>query len=175
VKTIVRYTCWILYHYFASHLPVSNLPFGRISKKIRYFLVKRIFKKCGKNVNVEQNAYFQNGFKIEIGDNSGIGVNAHIPNEMIIGNNVLMGPDVIIYPSSHRYEKRGQTIREQGYEDTKPVVIEDDVWIGARAILLGGIRIKKGAVIGAGSVVTKDIEPYTVVAGVPAKEIKQRI
>lgn len=141
---------------------------------VRYFLVKRIFKKCGINVNVEHGAYFQNGFNIEIGDNSGIGVNAQIPNNLIIGSNVLMGPEILIIPSSHKFENKGQLIKDQGYEDPKQVIIEDDVWIGARAIVIGGIHIKKGAVIGAGSVVTKDVEPYSIVAGVPAREIKRR-
>lgn len=169
-----RIFCWLLYHYFASHFPVSTLPLGKISKKIRYSLVKRIFKKCGNNVNVEQGAYFQNGFDIEIGDNSGIGINAQLPNNVIIGSNVLMGPDVMIFSGSHRYTRKEILIREQGNEDSKQVIIEDDVWIGARSIILGGIRISKGAVIGAGSVVTKNVESFAVVAGVPAKEIKRR-
>ena len=175
MKKLIRILSWFLYHYFASHLPVSNLPFGKISKNIRYFLVKRIFKECGKNVNVERHAYFQNGFNIEIGDNSGIGVNAHLPNNIIIGDNVLMGPDVIVIPSSHRYQKKDKLIREQGYEDPGVVIIEDDVWVGARVLIIGNIRIQKGAVLGAGSVVTKDVEPYAVVAGVPAKIIKFRL
>lgn len=170
----VKIICWFFYHYFASHLPVSTLPLGKFSKKIRYFLVKRIFKQCGKNVNVERGAYFQNGFNVVIGDNSGIGVNAQIPNNMIIGKNVLMGPDVMVIPSSHCFEKKDKLIMEQGYEEPKQVVIEDDVWIGARVIILGGICIKHGAVVGAGSVVTKDVEPFSVVAGVPAKVIKFR-
>lgn len=174
MNKLIKISCWVLYHYFASHLPVSTLPLGKISKTIRYFLVKRIFKKCGKNVNVERHAYFQNGFNIEIGDNSGIGVNASIPNNIIIGDNVLMGPDVIIIPSSHRYEAKNKLIREQGYQDPGVVVIEDDVWIGARVIIVGEVRVQKGAIIGAGSVVTKDIEPYAVVAGVPATIIKFR-
>lgn len=174
MKKFLRISCWVIYHYFASHLPVSTLPFGRISKRLRYLLVKRIFKQCGKNVNVEKGAYFQNGFNVEIGDNSGIGVNANIPNNLIIGKNVLMGPDVMVFPSSHRFERKDQLILEQGYEEPKQVVIEDDVWIGARVIIVGGIRIKQGAVIGAGSVVTKDVEPFAIVAGVPAKVIKYR-
>jgi maltose O-acetyltransferase len=174
LKNIIRYFSWIIYHYFASYLPISNLPGGKLSKKIRYFLVKNIFKKCGRNVNVEHKAYFQNGFKIEIGDNSGIGINANVPNNLIIGNNVLMGPDVIIYPSSHLFKEKNRLIKEQGYEAPKQVIIEDDVWIGARVIILGDICIRKGAVIGAGSVVTKDVEAYTIVAGVPAKVINWR-
>ena len=175
MKNIKRILSWSIYHYFASHLPVSTLPLGKLSKKIRYSLVKTIFKKCGKNVNVEQGAYFQNGFDIEIGDNSGIGINAQLPNNVIIGNNVLMGPEVMIFSSAHLYSNKDILIREQGNDETQQVIIDDDVWIGARAIILGGIRINKGAVIGAGSVVTKDVEAYSVVAGVPAREIKQRV
>ena len=142
--------------------------------KLRYLLVRGIFKRCGKNVNVERGAYFQNGFNIEIGDNSGIGINAQIPNDVIIGSNVLMGPDVLIFSGSHQYLSKKLLIREQGVEGPNQVKIEDDVWIGARAIILGGVRIGEGAVIGAGSVVTKDVEPYTVIAGIPAREIKRR-
>lgn len=171
----MRRLWWFLYHYFACYLPVSYLPFGNSARKIRYFLVKRIFKKCGTNVNVEHKAFFQNGFNIEIGDNSGIGVNAQIPNNIIIGNNVLMGPDVVILSSTHHFEKKDRLIREQGSEELTQGVIEDDVWIGARSIILGGICIKRGAVVGAGAVVTKDVESYSVVAGNPAREIKRRI
>jgi maltose O-acetyltransferase len=174
MKRIIRIACWVIYHYFASYLPGSTMPLGKMSKKFRYFLVKRIFKKCGTNVNVEQKAYFQNGFAIEIGDNSGIGVNANISNDTILGNNVLMGPDVMIISSSHQYRSRNLLVREQGYETPRPVIIDDDVWIGARVVILGGVHIYTGAVIGAGAVVTKDIAPYTVVAGVPAKEINHR-
>jgi len=164
----------MIYHYFAQFLPASSLPFGKISKNIRYFIVKRIFNKCGEKVNVERKAYFQNGFNIEIGDNSGIGVNAWISNNTKIGSNVLMGPDVLIFSGSHKFREKEKLIREQGYDNPAPVIIEDDVWIGARVIILGGIRIQTGAVIGAGSVVTKDVKPYTVVAGSPAKVINQR-
>jgi len=174
MKNTIRKINWILYHYFATHLPQSSLPFGKISQYIRYCLVKIIFKKCGTNVNVERKAYFQNGFNIEIGNNSGIGINANISNDTIIGDNVLMGQDVIIFSNTHNFTKRDLLIKEQGYESSKPVIIENDVWIGARVIILGGVRVKVGAVIGAGSVVTKDVEAYTVVAGVPARVIKHR-
>ncbi|MGN7086403.1 DapH/DapD/GlmU-related protein, partial [Neisseria sp. P0001.S005] len=61
-----------------------------------------------------------------------------------------------------------ETRRFEGYTDISPIVIEDDVWIGRRAIIMGGVTIGKGAVIGAGSVVTKDVPPYCVAAGNPA-------
>jgi len=165
---------WTIYHYFAQFLPALSLPFGKCSKKIRYILVKQIFKKCGTNVNIERKAYFQNGFNIEIGDNSGIGVNAWISNNTIIGSNVLMGPDVVIFSGSHKFSEKGKLIREQGYDNPVPVVIEDDVWIGTRVIIMSGVIIGQGAVIGAGSIVTKSIVPYAVVAGIPAKVLDFR-
>ena len=65
-------------------------------------------------------------------------------------------------------------MRLQGYKEYPPVRIEDDVWIGARAIILAGITIGKGAIIGAGAVVTKDVSPYAICVGNPARVIKYR-
>ena len=172
---IWKYFNWVLYHYFAKYLPELGLPFGKVSKKIKYFLVKQIFKECGNNVHIGRKAYFQNGFDIKIGNNSGIGVNAWISNNTIIGSNVLMGPDVIIYSGSHEFIKKNVIIKEQGYNVPNPVVIGDDVWIGSRVIIMPGIKIEDGAVIGAGSIVTKNVKKYNVVAGNPAVVIKKRI
>lgn len=63
---------------------------------------------------------------------------------------------------------------KQGYQETKKVIIEDDVWIGARSVILPGIKIGTGSIIAVGSVVTKDVEPLSIVAGVPAKLVKKR-
>ena len=68
---------------------------------IRYCLCKHIFKKCGKHVNIERKAHFASGVDIEIGDYSGIGINAHIPNGTIIGNYVMMGPNCFILDVNH--------------------------------------------------------------------------
>ena len=73
--------CLVLYYSIAYYLPVSHSrPFGSLSKKIRQILCKGIFHKCGKNVNIERKVYFGNGLSLEIGDNSGLGVNCVIPN-----------------------------------------------------------------------------------------------
>ena len=86
-----------------------------------------------------------------------------------------MGPDVIIFSRNHNFKEKHKLIHEQGYTGQCTVIIEDDVWIGARVIILPGKIIGKGAVIGAGSVVTKDVAPYSVVAGNPARKISNRI
>lgn len=74
----------VLYYGFARYLPKSN-TFGNIGGEIRYLICKQIFKRCGKHVNIERKAYFASGVDIEIGDYSGIGINAQIPNGTIIG------------------------------------------------------------------------------------------
>jgi len=66
-------------------------------------------------------------------------------------------------------------MNRQGWSEDRPVCIEDDVWIGSRVILLPGVRIGKGSIVGAGSVVTRDVEPYAIVAGNPARKIRSRI
>lgn len=91
-----------------------------------------------------------------------------------IGDNVLIGPGVIIYSQNHVFSDPDVAINQQGY-DEKPVVIEDDVWLGARTIILPGVTVRKGAVVAAGAVVTKDVGEYDVVAGVPAKRIGSRV
>jgi acetyltransferase-like isoleucine patch superfamily enzyme len=93
--------------------------------------------------------------------------------KITIGNNVLIGPHVLIHSGNHRFADPKINIREQGHEQA-PIDIEDDVWIGGHAVILPGTRIGCGAIVAAGAVVTKDVEPYAIVAGVPAKKIGTR-
>lgn len=123
-------------------------------------------------------AYVGNGRDIEIGDYSAIGPRAYIGGigsggSLHIGNYVMMAPDVIILTQQHRHDRLDIPMCYQGKIDKK-VTIEDDVWIGMRAIIMPGVTIGKGAIIGAGAVVTKNVEPYSIVGGVPAQTIKKR-
>lgn len=141
-------------------------------EKYRTKLTSKIIRSCGENVNVEKGASFTP--ELVVGNNSGIGINSEIYGPVFIGNNVLMGPEVIIYTQNHSYSKKSVLIRNQGYDDYKKVVIEDDVWIGRRAMIMPGSHIGKGAVIAAGAVVSGNVPEYAVVGGVPAKIIKYR-
>ena len=91
---------------------------------------------------------------------------------IIIGNDVLIGAGVHVYVNNHRFDNRDIKIADQGYYPSEDVVVEDDVWIGANAILLPGVRVGHHSVIAAGSVVTKSVEPFSVYGGVPARKIK---
>jgi maltose O-acetyltransferase len=168
---------WFLFYYlFAQHLPISYRyqPFGRLGKYLRGAICKRLFRSCGKNINIEKGAYFDTGWELEIGNNSGIGVNCVVPYNIKIGNEVMMGPDVVIIGKNHRFDSIEIPMRIQGYNESTPVRIEDDVWIGTRAIILPGIKIEKGAIIGAGAVVTKDVPPFAICGGNPARVIRFR-
>lgn len=173
MKKIKRIVGEVLYNFIGKHLPRSSAKYAFGAKTFRYWCAKLMLNRCGKNVNLESMASITSA--LEIGNNSGIGIASRIYGHVCIGDNVLMGPEVIILTSGHKYENADELIRNQGRLPEKPVYVGNDVWIGARAIILPGVRIEDGAVIGAGAVVTKDVPPYTVVGGVPAKIIKQRV
>src|ERR1035437_343948 len=174
-KSIERCLCLIIYYSFAQHLPISDEPQSlKLSKPIRGFLAHRIFDECGEDINLEKGAYIADGKFIRVGNRSGIGINAFVQRHVHIGNDVMMGKDVIIMTTSHEISDKSIPMRYQGGKEVAPVVIDDDVWIGSRVIILPGVKIGNGSVIGPGAVVTRDIEPYSVVGGVPAKLIRRR-
>lgn len=94
-------------------------------------------------------------------------------SKVSLGNDVLLGPNVVINDSNHLFLDRDKPITKQGHT-AEEIIIEDDVWIASNSVILKGVHIGKGAVVAAGSVVTKDVPPYAVVAGVPARQIKKR-
>lgn len=166
--------CRFLYYRFARYLPSHVQVGGGISLKIRQKLCSAIFEYCGKNVNIERGASFGVGDKIRIGDNSGLGINCRIPNGSIIGKDVMMGPNCFVHARNHRYDRTDIPMRKQGYTENKPLVIEDDVWIGQNVTFTVGRYVKKGTIVAACSVVTKDFPEYSIIGGNPAILIKNR-
>jgi acetyltransferase-like isoleucine patch superfamily enzyme len=131
----------------------------------------------GSNCTIKENSYFlltkPNPY-LQMGDYVGIGRNCYIAikDHLEIGSYTRIGPNVTILDQDHTYEKSDLIMNQ--HADIQKVKIGKDVWIGANAIVLKGITIGNGAILGAGSVVTKDIPPYEIWAGVPAKFIKER-
>ena len=142
-----------------------------MSKKIRGFFASKIMR-CGADENIQKGAVFNP--LCELGDYSGIGENCILNGPVTIGKNVIMGPECVFFTKNHMFSRTDIPIRLQGYTETKPIIIEDDVWIGQRVIVLPGVHIGEGSIIGAGSVVTKDIPPFVVAAGNPARIVKHR-
>ena len=152
----------LLYVLVLKHLPPTYYPGGAVVKGIRYFCCKGLFMSCGRGVVIESKAHIP-FHKVEIGNNSGIGYNARL-GAVKMGDDVMMGPDVIILSMNHSFYSRLSPMRLQGGTEDDPVVISDDVWIGAMAIILLGVHIGRGAIVGAGAVVSKDVPAYAIVA-----------
>ncbi len=142
---------------------------------------KSMFAECGNNVYLGKGSLIS--YKnVYIKNNVSIGPNACFLSTracIYIGNHVMFGPHVFIITGNHRVDLVGLYMDEvKDYDklpnDDEDVVIKDDVWIGANVIILKGVTIGEGSIIAAGSVVTKDVEPYSIYAGVPAKKIKNR-
>jgi len=124
---------------------------------------------------VEKGADFKYGNTISIGNRSGLGVDAWIRADLTIGDDVMMGPRCMIYGKYHNVARTDIPMMDQGMGDYDPIVIEDDVWIGANVTILKGVRIGKGSIIGAAAVVTKSVDPYSIVGGNPARLIRSRL
>lgn len=163
-----------LYYGFVRHLPDSTVPGGRLWRRLRYIVCRRLFAECGDHVNIERSAYLGDARSISIGPHSGIGINASIHRGTRLGAHVMMGPDVLILSANHRTASVEIPMTDQGFESTAPVIIADDVWIGARAIILPGVTVGSGSIIGAGAVVSKDVPPGAVVVGNPARIVRNR-
>ncbi len=130
---------------------------------------RNLWLHCGGTPADHRHGYF------EIGEHSYIGCNAVMGagGGIRIGQHVLIGQGVHIHAENHNFADAVRRINEQGvtYQE---VVIEDDVWIGSRAMILAGVTIGRGAVIGGGAVVTTSIPPYAIAVGVPARVVEQR-
>lgn len=131
----------------------------------------------GERLRVEDDVYFKivnRNAKIDIGGHVFVGksVQFDVQERVSIGANCLIAPNVFITDQNHN-ASADSLIRRQGCS-TKPVIVEDDVWIGAKAIILPGVTLARGSIVAAGAVVSKNVEAMTIVAGVPAKPIGMR-
>ena len=166
----------LIYYAVAQHLPGSySIWGGKVWNAIRIYCCRRIFKYCGHVSNIDRHAYFGNGKELEIGDFSSIGADSVLPNNTVIGKYVMMGPQVHIVANNHTFSDTEKPMCFQGPIVGKtPTIIEDDCWVGVRVIMTPGHHIGKGSILAAGAVITKDVEPYSIVGGNPAKLIRKR-
>lgn len=173
LEKVKRGIFWLFYNLVARHLPGSLTLYSFGSGRIRAFILKRLFRKFGKNVNIEPKVIFYNMSESEIGNNSGIGIGSFV-GLVTIGCDVMIGEQFMAVSQNHEFSDVTIPMRLQGLQKNKRITIEDDVWIGSRVTLLPGVTIGKGAVVGAGSVVTKSVPPCSIVGGNPAREIGKR-
>jgi maltose O-acetyltransferase len=148
---------------------MGRLP-GRLGAKGRGSWLRRSAGHCGEGVNILPGAFVGSPERLSIGANSGIGFACYLScsGGLTIGERVLMGPYVMVYTSNHVWNPKLGTYYKQG-ETMAPVVIEDDVWLGAGCVILPGVTLARGTTVAAGAVVTKDTQAASIVGGVPAR------
>lgn len=173
---------------------------GRMGNALRYKYYKRRLRACGGHIHIDVGIVIKGMDNIQLGTHLRIGQNTHMSaikggflrigdyvginrNAMInasyegtihIGDHCLISTNVVIRSSSHGYDRTDVPIRSQGHIGGK-IIIEDDVWIGANAVVLPNVEIGKGTIVAAGAVVTRSFPPYSIVAGVPAKVVRCRL
>lgn len=169
-----------------------------VGRKLRFFIYTPLFKtvkgrfsiepnvtilgfeniEIGNNVSIMKNSYIyaNDGGSLSIGNNFMMNTNSQLGasfGKIVIGDNCAIAANCVLRASNHLFENPDILFKEQGHEYGE-IVLEDDVWIASNCVITANTRIGKSSIVGAGSVVTKNVEPYSIVGGVPAKLIKKR-
>jgi galactoside O-acetyltransferase len=135
-------------------------------------LLSAIFKSCGRDCYFESPLHANWGIHTSVGDNVYANFNLTLVDdgEVQIGNYVMFGPNVTLATANHPIKPK---LRRQQLQFNKPIIIEDNVWIGANAVILSGVTIGENSVIGAGSVVTHSVPANSVAVGVPCRVMRE--
>ena len=185
----------LLFQFYISIL--SSIP-TEVGKRLRYYAYKPLFKKVsgkfsidtgvtilgfenitlGGNIAFMRNSYIyaHDGGVLMIGDNFTLNSNSQLGasfGKIVIGDDCAIAPNCVIRAANHTFDNPDIPFREQGHTYGE-IIIEDDVWVSSNCVITANTKIGKSSIIGAGSVVTKDVEAYSVVGGVPARLIKKR-
>lgn len=158
--------------------PRSYLGLLRLVHYYNYtHVAERRKLQLGEGVDLAPNVSFTNAERIRIGAGSNIGSRCHLwagdhHGRIVLGRHTLLAPDVFITASDYRFDE-GSPVIDQA-KDERDVIVGDDVWLGAKVVVVAGVTIGDGCIVAAGAVVTRDLEPYSIAGGVPAKVLGQR-
>jgi len=149
-------------------------------RRFRSWLVRPAFAQCGRNFRFDPDGSYTHA-TIHVGNDVALGIGAVLwavpPAYIEIHDKVILGPNVTIMAGDHAFDIPGALMSDLHTKrpgDDLPVIIESDVWLGANVTILKGVTIGRGCVVASGAVVTRPTEPYTVVAGVPARKLRDR-
>lgn len=172
----------VIYTYFLQILPkkcryfiwsLTSVFQGYFALGTRYALVKGLSKQVGDNIYIGTNVTIKNHVSLEVGSNVSIHDACYLDayGGLVIGDNVSIAHQTSVITFNHTWEDKSKPIKYNPVVAAS-IIIEDDVWIGCGVRIMPGVRIGNRSVIAAGSVVTKNVSPGTLVAGVPARKIK---
>lgn len=164
----------IVYYLIISHLPHSRLLM--FANKFRLWYCSRILKIISPDPNskFEPRIYISDAKDLQIGKHCRINENVFFQGKISIGNYVMIAPNVAFHSSTHIYGDTSKPMVTYGLTESEKIIVEDDVWIARNVVILPGVRIGRGSIIGANAVVSKDVAPYSIMGGVPAKLIRKR-
>ena len=171
---------------------------GACGSRLRHYYYKSRLAGCGRNVSFSLGIHIRDCKNIRLGNNVGIGmycqiyasgagnegiiirdcvylnsnvmINADFDGHIEIGNNCIIGPNAVFRTSNHRFSGREIPTRKQGHQPGT-IILSDDVWLGSNVSIIGNVRIGTGAIVGAGAVVTGNVADFSIMGGVPAKQI----
>ncbi len=170
-KNQARPRLWV--RWFLNPLVHKKGKGSRINAMTRMDVMPWNKFELGKNSTIEDFATINNGVgDIIIGERTRIGLSNTLIGPVRVGNDVMFAQNIVASGLNHTYEDVSMSIHDQKVT-TAEIKIEDEAWIGANAVIVAGVTIGKHSVVAAGSVVTKDVPPYSIVAGNPARLLKQ--
>ncbi len=161
-----------LYYGVAYNLPNNSFPLGKYFNAIRVSLLRKLIP-IGEDTSIMRHVYLGDGNNVSIGAGCKINEGVRLDN-VKIGNNVLIARESIILGKMHEFADSELPVSEQGERAVAQTVIEDNVWLGLRVMVMPGVTLGTGSIIGAGAVVTKDTDKNAIYGGVPAKLIRRR-
>lgn len=151
----------------------------KVRRRLLMLLLRPCFRRVGRNFRFDPDGHYTFA-TISVGDDVFVGPGAYLNSPLStisIGDGVMIGPDVMMIGGNHNISEAGVPMCEVHHKrptDDQPIRVESDVWIGARVTILKNVVIGRGSVIAAGSVVTRDVPPFVIAAGVPARVIRAR-
>jgi len=165
---------WLYLPLYFVHRFTDLFPNDEVFKSIRSFILKGFGLRISTSSKFGRGVFVQDYGKLRIGDKSVINNQVYFDSshEVFVGNGCDIGFKSCFITSTHTLESDFHNDRPLDEKACGPIIIEDFVWVGANATILPGVTVKRGAVIGACSLVTKDVEENSVVIGIPAKKVK---
>ncbi len=170
---IVQKIAFLLYYIVINKLPNSRFWGGFNRFRCWYVCSVLGIMQRDDHTFFEEKVYIAGPGKVKIGIGCQINENVFI-QAATIGNHVMIAPGCVLLSKNHEHSRTDIPMSLQGETEDQPVTLQNDVWLGRNVLLMPGVCIGEGSIIAAGAVVTKDVEPYSIVGGVPAKVIKKR-
>lgn len=174
MRILIQAICYAGYYFFAYYLPENQWVGGKLWNAIRVFFARPLLRECGKDIHIDRQVNFGRGNTISLRDHSGIGAYCKLIGDITFEEYVATSFGVFITAYARRMDRTDIHVLHQGKVPDDPVVLGEGTVLFANVIILPGVHTGIGSIVGAGAVVARDVPPYSVVAGNPAKVVKWR-